>query len=200
MATVINREKIHELVKVFYHPTFKTFYVNSRDGETIEKPFGVFISLGITTSIGGLENIRSIIDSNNEYQACLAEISSKKVGTQYINTLVDLENPQQYRIEDPGIKLLGRKEALEELEKMRQTMKDAKSQEILEKYAPLVSKLQHFVNKLDESKGWEDNKIQPDENEGYRIYHMLVNYKKEDNLEYRLGIYVTKKDNEENNS
>ena len=42
---MIDKDKIHNLVGVFYQPTFKTFFINSVDGETFIKPIGIFVSL-----------------------------------------------------------------------------------------------------------------------------------------------------------
>ena len=81
---MISRENIHDLVSIFYRPTFKTFYVNSLDGVNMKKPYGVFVSLGMTTSLETLNNIKDIISDSKDYNAVLAEISSRRVGNQFI--------------------------------------------------------------------------------------------------------------------
>ena len=92
---MVSREKIHELVKLFYQHTFKTFYINSEDGKDFSKPLGVFVSLGMTTKLKTLENIRDFISANKDFKARIVEISSKRVDDQFLNALVETENPQQ---------------------------------------------------------------------------------------------------------
>ena len=73
----INREKLHNLVGLIYSPTYKTFYVNSLDGMSFVKPYGIFVSLGITTSKRTLEEVRQQIAAHG-YDTAIAEISSIK--------------------------------------------------------------------------------------------------------------------------
>ena len=111
MATInngnINRDKVHSLVEVFYQPSFKTFYVNSVDGETFVKPVGVFVSLGITTSLKVLEDIKNIISGSEGYSATLAEIKSKKVAGQFLNTVTCTTGPKQYKITNLSEDIMG---------------------------------------------------------------------------------------------
>ena len=193
---MIEKKKIHELVGVFYRPTYKTFYVNSIDGESFIKPIGVFVSLGITTARKVLEDIRDIIQENTDYVAQIAEISSKKVGTQFINTITNISDPQQYRLSDLDPELvLDEEAARKELESMRQLMNPEQDLDILNEYAPKISRLQDLIDKLTTTDGWNSHAIQRvDESEGsYGVFHKLVNYRQEGNKEYRLGIYVREK-------
>ena len=193
---MIEKKKIHELVGVFYRPTYKTFYVNSIDGESFIKPIGVFVSLGITTARKVLEDIRDIIQENTDYVAQIAEISSKKVGTQFINTITNISDPQQYRLSDLDPELvLDEEAARKELESMRQLMNPEQDLDILNEYAPKISRLQDLIDKLTTTDGWDSHAIQRvDESEGsYGVFHKLVNYRQEGNKEYRLGIYVREK-------
>lgn len=193
----ISREKIHDLVEVFYQPTFKTFYINSTDGKTFVKPVGVFVSLGITTSIKVLDDIKNVINSTGEYKAILAEISSKKVAGQFLNTLINTENPQQYKLMEFSDDILNEKEAKKELDEMKSLMNPEQSLEILKEYAPKISRLQDLINKLTTTDGWNAHLIQKSNDGEYRIFHQYVNYRRDDELEYRLGIYVCECDCEE---
>jgi hypothetical protein len=192
---MVDKKKIHELVGVFYRPTYKTFYVNSVDGESFVKPTGVFVSLGITTSLKVIEDIMNTIMENTDYCAQIAEISSKKVGSQFINTLINIDNPQQYRLENFGENVLDEDAAKEELERMMELMSPQQDLSVLNEYAPKISRLQDLINKLTDSNGWGSHAIQKiDESEGsYGVFHKLVNYKVEGDTEYRLGIYVREK-------
>ena len=101
---MISIEEVHKLVSIFYQPEFKTFYVNSSDGEKFTMPSGVFVSLGITTSMEVLKSIRDVINTGDEYSAELVEIVSKRIaGTQYMNSVTrnNLEENYKAKVESP---------------------------------------------------------------------------------------------------
>lgn len=187
----INRDKVHSLVEVFYQPSFKTFYVNSVDGETFVKPIGVFVSLGITTSLKVLEDIKNIIAGSEGYKAVLAEIESKKVAGQFLNTVTCTVDPKQYKIENLSEDIMNESESRAELEKMKGMMDPSQDLDILKEYAPKISRLQDLMDKLTSTHGWDAHLIQKEKSGDYRIFHQYINYKKEGDLEYRVGIFVT---------
>lgn len=187
----INRDKVHSLVEVFYQPSFKTFYVNSVDGETFVKPIGVFVSLGITTSLKVLEDIKNIIAGSEGYKAVLAEIKSKKVAGQFLNTVTSTMDPKQYKIENLSEDIMNEGESRAELERMKGMMDPSQDLDILKEYAPKISRLQDLMDKLTSTHGWDAHLIQKEKSGDYRIFHQYINYKKEGDLEYRVGIFVT---------
>lgn len=187
----INRDKVHSLVEVFYQPSFKTFYVNSVDGETFVKPIGVFVSLGITTSLKVLEDIKNIIAGSEGYKAVLAEIKSKKVAGQFLNTVTSTIDPKQYKIENLSEDIMNEGESRAELERMKGMMDPSQDLDILKEYAPKISRLQDLMDKLTSTHGWDAHLIQKEKSGDYRIFHQYINYKKEGDLEYRVGIFVT---------
>lgn len=195
MATInngnINRDKVHSLVEVFYQPSFKTFYVNSVDGETFVKPVGVFVSLGITTSLKVLEDIKNIISGSEGYSATLAEIKSKKVAGQFLNTVTCTTGPKQYKITNLSEDIMGEEESKAELERMKNLMNPSQDLDILKEYAPKISRLQDLIDKLTSTHGWDAHLIQKKASGDYLIFHQYINYKKEGELEYRVGIFVT---------
>lgn len=192
----IDREEIHDLVEVFYQPTFKTFYVNSTDGITFEKPIGVFVSLGITTSLKVLNDIKNVINNSEDYNAILVEISSKKIAGQFLNAVTDRE-PKQYELSNFSDDILDKEKTLEELKRLSDLIKEGSDQSLknLKEFAPKINRLNDLSNKLTSTDGWNAHLIQKTENGDYRIFHKFVNYKKENDIEYRIGIYVTKKTN-----
>ena len=99
---MIEKSRIQELIKVFYQQPFKIFYVNSVDGETFIKPTGLFISLGLTTSMRTIEGLRDVISNTYpESNPLVVELSSKcMTGDQYLNTITDNQNPQPYVISE----------------------------------------------------------------------------------------------------
>lgn len=189
----INREKIHDLVEVFYQPTFKTFYINSTNGTTFIKPIGVFVSLGITTSMKVLEDIKSIINSTEEYEATIVEISSKRVAGQFLNTIINREDPKQYKLTSFSENIMDEKKSKEKLEEMKNLMSPEQDLEVLRTYAPRISRLQDLIDKLTTTNGWDAHLIQEKDDGEYRIYHQYVNYRKDGDIEYRVGIYVKEK-------
>lgn len=193
---MVSREKIHELVGLFYQPMYKTFYINSEDGKEFSKPQGVFVSLGMTTSRRTMENIRDFL-AGRKYSAKIVEISSNKVGDQFLNTVTNSDNPQQYRLEDVPSNVLTKEQVYGELEFMKNRMSPASSLETLTEHSHKVNKLQYLADRLEESNGWDSHMIQRDGDSDYRIYHLYVNYEKREGIEYRLGILV---DENENNS
>lgn len=191
---MVTREEVHDLVSIFYQPTFKTFYINSVDGVNFVKPLGIFVSLGITTSLKSMESIKNIL--GERYNAVLANISSKQIGDQHLNTIVDISNPTQYTLTEFDSTVFTREQALEELSNLKDQIRPEKDLNILQGYAPIITRLQDLINKLDKDNGWEDHLIQKDTTTDsfYRIFHKKVNYMKSDDIEYRLGIYVSEKE------
>lgn len=194
----INRDDVHKLVEIFYQHDFKTFYVNSMDGENFVKPVGIFVSLGLTTSMSTLENIESVL-KNNGYVARVAEISSKKVNGQFLNTLVNSQDiPKQYKIDLANAsnvegKLFDAEGANKELERLETLLSTDMDLESLAVTANQVSSLRKLIEKLSSSNGWENHLIEKKEGD-YSIFHKNINYIKDGDLEYRVGIYVVNKD------
>lgn len=193
----INREKIKELVEIFYQPVFKTFYINSLDGITLVKPDSVFVSLGMTTSMKGIEGMRDIIESSGGYEAEIVEISSRKILGQFINK-VTKKSPSQYEVTELPEGVMDRDKALEEVENLREMLSVDQDISILNKVAPKVNQLQKMINKFDQQGLWEEQYIlKPEDESGceYKVFLKHVNYRQDPNtgLEYRIGILVREK-------
>lgn len=177
----ISREEVTDLVKIFYAPPFKTFFVNSTDGETFVKPIGVFVSLGITTSIETQEQIRDNLKrcDGGKYDAQLIILRSQKVSGTHMNSIVSYDPKEQYvSTKDPDT----------------QYWSESEVQELLDHYHegdPEYEKISYLLEKLN-TEGWDNKEIYYHKGE-YKIYHSNVNYVVIDNLDYRIGIYVTLK-------
>ena len=186
------REKIRNIIEIFYRPKFKIFNINSLDGKVFNHLEGVFVSLGITTSMKVMEDITEVINTeDNGLKATVAEISSKKVVNQYLNTVVKKTDVEQYLIpnlDEPG--LLDKEKSLSLLASLKQKLSVKTDLEDLKNLTPRISKLATLIQKLDKSSGWDSHMIQEDNGEFYRIFHKFVNYKKVEDIEYRIGIYV----------
>lgn len=193
-SSVVNRDEISRIVDIFYQHEFKTFYINSVDGKTFVKPIGIFVSLGLTTSMQTLENIKNVLEENG-FIVKLAEIKSKRVNNMFLNTLTKEDNPQQYRItSNCSNNVFDEESARTELQRLESLLTVNQKVDVLAKTATKVSSLRKLIEKLSLTNGWSDHNIQMNEDNEYCIFHKNVNYKKEDDLEYRIGIYVVGKE------
>ena len=190
----INKDEVHSAVEVFYQRLFKTFYINSEDGKTFIKPVGVFVSLGITSSTATLEGIRTTLSKINGYTARLAEIKSEKIGGQFLNSIVSLEEDkiEQYDMESFPADCYGEEDAKSILSEMKSSMIDESNTDSIKSICSQVSKLAEQIERLDSNPlGWANHYIQKLGCD-YKIFHKKVNYKKDaSGAEYRIGIYVT---------
>jgi hypothetical protein len=187
------RKKIRDIIEIFYNRSiFKIFNINSLDGKVFSHLEGVFVSLGITTSMKMLKDIAEVINTeDNGFKATIVEISSKKVVNQYLNTVTKRDNVEQFLISDLNNPSLLDKEASEKLlNELKQRLTEKTSLEELKNLTPRISKLASLIQKLDKSSGWDSHMIQESEEEFYRIFHKFINYKKVEDVEYRIGIYV----------
>ena len=190
---MVNREAVNELVSIFYQKSkYKLFNVNSTDGEEFTKPLGIFISLGMTTSLKQIQDITSAISRCKGYTARVAELGSIKIGGIYLNYLTGADPIQQYPLDEGNSEgLMNRDEVLETISQLVEKSKDPKtSQTELVEISGKLNKLTYLNNQLEESDGWGTHAIMADED--YRIYHLRLNYKKDpdSNIEYRIGIFV----------
>ena len=192
----IHKDRIYELVEIFYQRKFKTFYVNSTDGKTFSTPSGVFVSLGITTPLRVLKDMQKVL--NEEYNARLAEIKSNIVGGQYLNIVTEKkeEDIDQYIISEDQYpeKTLNEVETKELYEMLKSKLVSETPVELIREIGPKVSKLRQIIQFLDSS-DWDRHLVQCDEDENYKIFHTKVNYWKDldSGSEYRIGVYVTEK-------
>lgn len=177
---------LRDIVEMFYHSPFKIFNVNSTDGETIVKPFGHFISLGITTSGASINQIKEYIENSDYgFQARVVELKSTRSERygDYVNSISSVET-QKYVSEPPeDLKVYEQ----DEVDKLISEI-DAEIEEGIYDRAPFKQKLQDTLKKIT---NWEDYALQvKDFQPG--VFHRYINYCKKDNSEYRIGIYVTK--------
>ena len=190
---MVNREEVSELVNIFYHKTkYKLFNVNSVNGEEFTKPLGIFVSLGMTTSLKQIQDITSAISHCKGYTARVAELGSIKIGGIYLNYLTGADPIQQYPLDEGNNEgLMNRDEVLETISKLVEQSKDSNtSQAELVEISGKLNKLTYLNNQLEESDGWGTHAIMEDGD--YKIYHLRLNYKKDpdSNIEYRIGIFV----------
>lgn len=205
MIDTINRDDVRSLVEVFYQPPFKTFYVNSIDGREFTKPVGIFVSLGITTSLKTIDNICDIINNSEKYSAKVVEIASKRISGQFLN-YVTTENPEQIHIDtiqqgvlflndrDKGEKLIDQKFSKIELEHMKDLMHPDQDISTLQTYAPKIKSLESLISQIEnDPEGWNGYWILKRADGSYKLFHRYINYSNMGDVEYRVGIFVTLK-------
>lgn len=181
---------LRDIVELFYHSPFKIFNINSVDGETMVKPFGYFISLGITTSMESLKLIRDFISkSDYGFEARLVEIKSTKSEEygDFLNTLSDIPEEDIHKYESPipeNYQVLGETETKELMTELQDKITSGDF-----RVSPLRSRITEVLEKIGDQ--WEDYGVQI--KDGFPgIFHKYVNYKKASDAEYRIGIYATK--------
>lgn len=180
---MLTKAEISEVVSVFYQPKFKAYYINASKNGTAIHPIGVFISLGITTTLGTLNYVKESIEALGKYRAYLCEIKSKEVNGRYLNSISRLgeeEIQDQYEIVDLPINVLNKEQA--KLELVESEKMNSNQTEVLKK----------LIEKIDEGNGWERHAIQKDGN-GYILYHKFVNYRKDDAYDYRIGLFIAER-------
>jgi len=183
---MIDKLKIQDLIRIFYQQPFKIFYVNSIDGKTYIKPTGLFISLGIATSMSTFDKLINVI-KNTYPETCprLVELVSVHLNGEFLNTITNSE-PLPYKITEypSNVVLLDMDDAEKELNNLRELIRESPTQERLVS----TQKLQECIERLKKN-GSENQRIQKQDDD-YKIFHMISNYKKVKDKEYRIGIYV----------
>ena len=189
----MNRDKLCSIVEVFYQSSFKTFFINSIDGENFIKPVGIFVSLGITSSMDVIESVRnSIQNAAPEYTAKVVEISSKKVLGRYLNTVTN-NVPSQYILTEFPEGALDKDSAEEELKKLKAMLTPDADMKTLQETTLKVQRLNELLSRFSDDT-WNSHFIVPGDDNDYKLFHKYVNYRSEgegDNMvEYRIGIFV----------
>lgn len=181
---------LRDIVELFYQSPFKIFNVNSIDSKTMVKPFGYFISLGITTSLDSLKTIRDYI-SKSDYgiDARIVEICSTRSDKygDYLNVLLPTKEDEitKYPSLIPDGTQVLEKDQVEELLGELQV----KIQEGDFGLSPLRQKICDTMEKIGDD--WDSKALQIKEGV-VGVFHKYVNYKRDDSSEYRIGIYATK--------
>lgn len=188
----VDKDKIREIVEVFYQAPFKVFNINSEDGKSFSKISGVFVSLGLTTPLQTLIEIKNILN-NTGHKARLAELESTKFCGQFLNKITNkseeeikpytLSAPENSYDEKQTEVLIG---DLIQKCKPQEVNVENNLGEII-KDIQKIKELQHY---LSASGNWKDSVIVKKETD-YKIFRMISNYNQiNDEINYRIGIYV----------
>lgn len=182
---------LRDIVELFYQSPFKIFNINSLDGKTMVKPFGYFISLGITTSLESLKLIRDYISkSDYGFTAKLVEIKSIKSEEygDFLNVLLTTPEDEikKYESDSPTDhqKVLEEEETKNLMSEIQEEVSKGDFHNTI-----LLRKLTELEQKINGE--WDKYSVLMTETEPV-VFHKYVNYKKETDAEYRIGIYATK--------
>ena len=148
-------------------------FVRSKEFKIFEiTPSGWFVSLGLTTSLNTLEKLKDVF-KNSDYDFKIADLAKMKSirledGT-YENVIEELGFKEKFDTNElPGCIILG--------------------EEAKEEYPEISEAIESSDGK------WENHGILVSPDKEPVLFYKKVNYKKVDNLEFRLGIYVLPKD------
>lgn len=192
----VDKDKIREIVEVFYQAPFKVFSVNSGDGKSFSKISGVFVSLGLTTPIQTLVEIKNILNNTKGHKARLAELESTKFCSQFLNKIT--EKPED---EIKPYDLIAPENSYDEqqtkilIEDLIQKCKLQFNQETtvennIGNIVQDIQKIKELQQYLNTSGSWEDSVIVKKGND-YKIFRKISNYNQiSEEVNYRIGIYV----------
>jgi len=193
---MINKKQVEELVSIFYQPTFKVFYINADHEYNMVKPAGVFVSLGLTSTLATIDSVkRSLEGLGKGYITSFAVLATKRTNANFLNRIdkcMELEDVEQFRLENVPKEVMEREEAVKCLEELRAELDKHTDLTKIAGVATRVRKLETLIEKIDKELGWDRYGIIPDPTtNSYMYFHKFVNYMKKDDIEYRIGIYVT---------
>lgn len=159
---MVSKEHLTRVVDSCYPSPYKIFSVNSTNGFTITKPLGLFVSLGITSSLSTMKHVASELNRCLGIHSKIIELESRIINGVYVNVISD-EYPIQY---DSGSyddsNLLNRDGVTDLINQLKsELMYDIYDDE---KAKPIISKLHKLykaLDKLDKSVGtdWENHSI-----------------------------------------
>lgn len=191
-----DKEKIKEIVEVFYQAPFKVFGVNSEDGESFSKISGVFVSLGLTTPLQTLIEIKNILNNTKGHKARLAELESTKFCGQFLNRITEKSEDEikPYELKSPE-NSYDEKQTRELIDTLVNKCKPRSDEGIniennIGEIIQDIQKIKELQQYLNTSRGWEDSVIVKKEND-YKIFRKTSNFNQVSNeINYRIGIYV----------
>lgn len=192
----MTKQDIENTVSLFYPAGIKVYYINSASGSELTPPYRrVFVSLGITSSIKTISEIKDSLNNINYLNATLATLkTTRNASGRYFNEVVRIGD---YTKDDQYIatKITGG-----EFEKIldRAAALDVYEELLHSEHVEQANELKELIRRLDEKDCWDtlavcfniiDNvpTISP--------FHRYINYyvDPENGTEYRIGILVEEK-------
>lgn len=196
---LINKEMITRVVDELYPSKYKIFTINSEDGINIVKPIGLFVSLGITTSMSTIQMICKKINSSLDISSCVSEIESRMVSGVYVNKVTKTENVSQY---DSGIlsngTLIDKNQLLGMIKDVKDKMITSNDDDEFMRYNNILYKLSKISRKMKSSEPFSSGNysvIVNDANDRFNasIVNNKINYTQYNEINNGINIIVHKR-------
>lgn len=203
---MINKDLISRVVDDCYSSHYKIFSINSRDGINSGRSLGLFISLGITTS---MTTIRMVMDRlKNQFpenNVVISEIESRLIDGRYTNKISKSTNVTQYNSGSIQYgKIISESELCELVSSLKNKLLDNKDDDdLVLEYSCRISKVAKIINKISSSDtyNWEDysvSVINTDKEFNISVVNNRINYIQEKEVyngsdiivHKRVGIFV----------
>lgn len=180
---MVNKELVTRVVDSCYPSPYKIFSVNSIDGFTVVKPLGLFVSLGITSSLNTIKYVSSELNRCLGIYPKIIELESRIINGVYVNRISN-EYPMQYESGSyDNSTLLNRDEVLNMINQLKSDLMydiydDDKAKVIITK----LHKLYKALDKLDKTVGtdWDNHSItviNSDNEFNVSVVNRRINYK-----------------------
>lgn len=192
----MTKQEIENTVSLFYPSTVKVYYINSSNGKEYVPPYRrIFVSLGITSSIETISQIKDCLDSISYLNASLATIRTVRNSEgRYLNEVIRMGD--DYTQEDQYV-ATGLKDSTEsDVILDREAALDLSDKLTDDTNYELSYQLKALISKFDEKGCWSDLGISYNKEEKTVVpFHKYINYRqdKETGAEYRIGIVVEEK-------
>lgn len=181
---IINKELVTRVVDNCYSSCYKIFSINSKDGVHINRSTGLFVSLGITTSVNTMRKIKTDLSNQFDTNISIAEIESRLINGRYSNVVTKTSGVEQY---DSGALECGEKLGKDDIDKVVSDLKSKliESKDCTEKvleYSRRLSKVSKLLSKLnsgDSLSNWDNmsiNLINTDTEFSISIINNKINY------------------------
>jgi hypothetical protein len=164
----VDRNRFAKIVNKFYpnKVNHRAFFVNSNDGYTIGVPTGLFMPVGITSSITTIQGIADEVTNIMGVKATVAELTSRVINGEYVNQLTgELEttgitqyNPCSEFINDRVIPFDGLDELCDHY--IDEMMNNSRSKSDIINYADKITKVEKMKKKI-ESAPKDDEDYEP---------------------------------------
>ena len=196
---LINKEMITRVVDELYPSKYKIFTINSEDGINIVKPIGLFVSLGITTSMSTIQMICKKINSSLNISSYVSEIESRMVSGVYVNKITKTEDVSQY---DSGIlsngTLIDKNQLLGMIRDVKDKMITSKDDDEFMKYNNILYKLSKISRKMKSSESFSSGNysvIVSDNNDRFNasLVNNKINYMQYNEINNGINIIVHKR-------
>lgn len=180
---IISKEQVTRVVDDCYSSHYKIFSINSLDGLNLCRPIGLFVSLGITTSLATMKTVSDTLAETLGVDSRIAEISTKMIEGRYLNKVLNSTNVEQY---DSGVLTYGKKLKEEDINNLladlkSKWMENKEDTKVMLDYSYRLSKVSKLIHRIKSSKSfnWGDysiNLVNTDTEFSLSIVNNKINY------------------------